>query len=67
VLGTEGALEIPMHVDSKAPSVPYTDFLDGEVRYASLRKTFPDNADKLFKMGSDDAAKRYEKYKKMEE
>ena len=59
--------EIPMHVDSKAPSVPYTDFLDGEVRYASLRKTFPDNADKLFKMGSDDAAKRYEKYKKMEE
>ncbi|MBP5717654.1 MAG: pyruvate:ferredoxin (flavodoxin) oxidoreductase, partial [Abditibacteriota bacterium] len=60
-------LEKPMHVDSKAPSMPYSEFLDGETRYASLRKTFPENAEKLFAIAEEDAAKRYEKYKKAEE
>ena len=59
--------EQPMHVDSKAPTMAFTDFLDGETRYASLRKTFPENAERLFRIGSEDAVKRYEKYKKMEE
>ena len=57
----------PMHVDSKAPTMEYAEFLDGETRYASLRKTFPENAERLFAIGSEDAAKRYEKYKKMED
>ena len=59
--------EQPMHVDSKAPTMAFTDFLDGETRYASLRKTFPENAERLFRIGSEDAVKRYEKYRKMEE
>ena len=57
----------PLQLDSKAPSMGYTDFLDGETRYASLRRTFPQNAETLFAIGAEDAAARYEKYKKMEE
>ncbi|MCF0134129.1 MAG: pyruvate:ferredoxin (flavodoxin) oxidoreductase, partial [Blautia sp.] len=51
-----------LHLDSKAPSMEYEEFLDGEVRYNSLKRTFPQNAEVLFAKGSDDAKKRYEKY-----
>ena len=57
----------PLTVDSKAPSMDFMDFLDGENRYASLYRSFPENAAELFALGSEDAAKRYEKYRKMEE
>ncbi|MBQ6527310.1 MAG: pyruvate:ferredoxin (flavodoxin) oxidoreductase, partial [Clostridia bacterium] len=53
-------------LDSKAPSMPYEEFLDGEVRYASLRRTFPDNADQLFAEGAKLAQERYEKLKASE-
>ncbi len=59
--------EKPMHVDSKAPSMPYEEFLDGETRYSSLRRTFPENAERLFAIAGKDAEERYIKYKKMEE
>ena len=55
--------ENPFQLDSKEPTLPYEDFLDGEVRYASLKRTFPDNAETLFKEGAALAAKRYEKLK----
>ena len=57
----------PLTLDSKAPSMDFLDFLSGETRYASLRRSFPDAADELFAIGREDAAKRWEKYKKMEE
>ncbi len=57
--------EHPFQLDSKAPSMPYEEFLDGEVRYASLRRTFPQNAGILFEQGSRDAEQRYSKYKHM--
>ena len=59
-------LENPLIVDCKEPSMDYEDFLDGENRYASLRKSFPDNAKELFAKGKIDAVKRYDKYKNME-
>ena len=52
--------EKPFSLDSKAPSIPYEEFLDGEVRYASLKRTFPDNAKELFAEGGRLAKKRYE-------
>jgi len=55
-------LEHPFRLDSKAPTMPYTEFLDGEVRYASLRRSFPDNAERLFARGTEDAERRYKKY-----
>jgi len=44
----------------------YEEFLEGEVRYASLKRTFPDYAEMLFKQAKADAIARYEKYKAME-
>ena len=55
------------HLDSGEPTLPYTDFLDGEVRYSALRRTFPDNASALFAEGAALAKERYEKYRKMSE
>ncbi len=59
--------EHPLQLDSRAPSMDYTDFLDGETRYASLRRTFPETAKELFAAGSADAAARYEKYVRMQD
>ena len=52
-------------LDSKAPSIDYEEFLDGEVRYASLRRTFPENAETLFAEGARLSRERYEKYAAM--
>ena len=54
-------------LDSKAPTMAYQDFLAGEVRYASLYRTFPENAKTLFAKAEKEAAARYEAYKNMEE
>lgn len=54
-------------VDSKEPVLDLMDFFDGEVRYASLKRTFPENAKELFEKSRNDAISRYAKYKKMEE
>ena len=54
--------EHPFQLDSKEPTMPLTEFLDGEVRYASLRRTFPENADTLFAQATADAKKRYDKF-----
>ncbi len=59
--------EQPLHVDSKEPKMGYKEFLDGETRYSALERTFPENADRLFSIGADDAEKRYAHYKHMEE
>ncbi len=47
-------------LDSKKPSIPYEEFLDGEVRYASLKRSFPENAKSLFAKGAEQAKARYE-------
>ena len=58
--------EQPMTVDSKAPSMAYEDFLDGETRYAALKRTFPENAKTLFSAATRDADERYREYKQQE-
>ena len=59
--------EKPMKVDSKAPTLDYEEFLDGENRYAALKRTFPENAETLFKVAKEDAGVKYQKYKSLEE
>ncbi len=49
----------------KDPTVPYQDFLKGEVRYTSLYKTNPEQADELFKKAEEDAKNRMDFYKAM--
>ncbi|MBQ7713534.1 MAG: pyruvate:ferredoxin (flavodoxin) oxidoreductase [Oscillospiraceae bacterium] len=56
----------PMTVDSKAPNMAYEDFLDGETRYAVLRRTFPENAETLFTAAAREADARYRDYKQQE-
>jgi len=52
----------PFVLDSKEPKDSFRDFLMGEVRYASLTKTFPEIAEDLFTRAEKDAAEKYEKY-----
>ena len=52
-------------LDSKAPTMDYEAFLDGEVRYTALKRTFPENAEALFAKGAELARERYEKLKNM--
>ena len=40
---------------------------DGEVRYASLRRTFPADADALLAQAKAYSAEKYRKYKKLAE
>ncbi len=61
------AQEKPFTLDSKAPTADYNEFLAGEVRYASLKRTFPGNADNYFAKGAALADAKYQRYKKMEE
>ncbi|MCR5825092.1 MAG: pyruvate:ferredoxin (flavodoxin) oxidoreductase [Oscillospiraceae bacterium] len=58
--------EQPMTVDSKAPTMAYEDFLDGETRYAALKRTFPENAKELFSAATREAGERYRSYKQQE-
>ena len=53
----------PFILDSKEPSGDFRQFLEGEVRYSSLERTFPDAAEELFKRTEQEAKARYEKYK----
>ena len=43
--------------------MPYEEFLDGEVRFSSLKRTFPENAKTLFEEGAKLAAQHYEDLK----
>ena len=57
----------PFILDSKEPTRPFEEFLESEVRYTSLKRTFPEVAEELFKVAAEDARERYQKYKKMAE
>ena len=55
----------PFTLDSKEPKGDFKEFLMGEVRYASLAKSFPEAADALFEKTKADAMERLENYKKL--
>jgi pyruvate-ferredoxin/flavodoxin oxidoreductase len=56
----------PFQLDSKEPEWnQFQGFLDGEVRYASLKKAFPGEAARLDAMAEQNARWRYESYKRL--
>ncbi|MBR3297260.1 MAG: pyruvate:ferredoxin (flavodoxin) oxidoreductase, partial [Firmicutes bacterium] len=57
----------PLVLDCKEPEGDYQEFLDGEVRFATLAKSFPEEAAKLDKEAALEAKARYLKYKKLAE
>jgi len=56
----------PFQLDSKEPNwTEFQNFLDGEIRYTSLKKSFPAQAAKLFAAAEENAKWRYNSYKRM--
>ena len=55
----------PFILDSKEPDGSFQEFLEGEVRYASLQKTFPDESKKLTLRLEKEYTERYESMKQM--
>ncbi|MGI6204109.1 MAG: pyruvate:ferredoxin (flavodoxin) oxidoreductase [Anaerovoracaceae bacterium] len=58
--------EKPFSLDYKKPSIPVSDFFDGEVRYSGLRIKYPEAADKLFAEAQREADERYRIYRRLE-
>ena len=58
----------PFSLDSKEPDwTKFQDFLMSEVRYTSLLKTFPEEAETLFKAAELNAKWRYKSYQRLAE
>ncbi len=55
----------PFTLDSKEPDGSLQAFLAGEVRYASLKKSFPEESEKLSKRLEEEYIARFENLKKM--
>ena len=57
----------PFTLDSKEPNWDnFKNFLKGEVRYASVMKQYPAEAEELFQAAEDNAKWRYKSYQRME-
>jgi pyruvate-ferredoxin/flavodoxin oxidoreductase len=64
LLENEG--KTPFQLDSKEPDwSKFQDFIMSEVRYSSLKKAFPAEADTLFKAAEENAKWRYKSYLRM--
>jgi pyruvate-ferredoxin/flavodoxin oxidoreductase len=55
----------PFILDSKEPTMKFRDFLMNEVRYSSLLKGFPEEAEVLFAKTEQDAMERLENYRRL--
>ena len=55
----------PFILDSEEPEEDFRDFLMGEVRYASLGRTSPELAERLFAQTEEDARTRFAHYKRL--
>ncbi|MDR1873731.1 MAG: 4Fe-4S dicluster domain-containing protein, partial [Synergistaceae bacterium] len=53
----------PFTLDSKEPKADFKEFLESEVRYASLKQGFPEVADALFDQAEKEARQRYDAYR----
>ncbi len=57
----------PFTLDSKEPTANFRDFLMGEVRFSSLKKSFPEMAEELFVKTEQDAMERVQNYRRLAE
>ena len=57
----------PFTLDSKQPTGDFQNFIMGEVRYSSLKKTFPEVADTLFARAEKEAKDKIAYYEKLNE
>ncbi|MBK1702042.1 pyruvate:ferredoxin (flavodoxin) oxidoreductase [Thiococcus pfennigii] len=54
--------ENPLHIDSKAPSLPYRDFLSSETRFNVLNRTHPDDAERYMRLAQEHVQMRFRFY-----
>ena len=55
----------PFQLDSREPKESFQEFIQGEVRYSSLKRSFPETADELYAEAEKAAKERYETYKRL--
>ncbi len=55
----------PLHLDSKAPSIPYRDFVETEIRFNMLWRTHPEVAEELLAQSQQDVLHRYHFYEQL--
>ncbi|MDA8124588.1 MAG: pyruvate:ferredoxin (flavodoxin) oxidoreductase [Deltaproteobacteria bacterium] len=61
LLAAEG--KNPFQFDSKELKGDFQEFIQGEVRYSSLRRMFPEEAEKLYKIAEEEAKAKFAMYK----
>eukprot|EP00771_Trimastix_marina_P004179 gnl/Trimastix_PCT/921.p1 GENE.gnl/Trimastix_PCT/921~~gnl/Trimastix_PCT/921.p1 ORF type:complete len:192 (+),score=92.29 gnl/Trimastix_PCT/921:67-642(+) len=57
----------PFQLDSKAPQADLKQFLDREIRFSSLKRSFPDEAERLQNLLVADKQRQFQTYKSMSE
>ena len=57
----------PFILDSKEPSASFRDFIESEVRYSSLARSFPERAEKLFAEAETEAKAKYKRLTRLVE
>ena len=57
----------PLTIDSKSATESYQDYISSEVRYSSLRLSFPERAEELFARAEKEAKERYDKLVRQKE
>jgi len=55
----------PLHLDSKAPSIPYKDYAYKQTRFKMLAKSNPEEAKRLLELAQQDASARWRLYEQM--
>ena len=55
----------PLHLDSKAPSIDYRQFIETEIRFSMLWRTNPQAAEKLLEQSQQDVIHRYHFYEQL--
>ena len=60
-------LEQPLSVDSKPATASYQDFINNDVRYSSLKLSFPERAEELFPRAEQEAKAKYDKLVRQKE
>jgi len=57
----------PLQLDSKEPSIPYSQFADSEIRFSMLRRSHPEEAEHYVKKAAEQVRARYHHYKQLAE
>jgi pyruvate-ferredoxin/flavodoxin oxidoreductase len=55
----------PLRLDSKAPSIPYRDFIETEIRFSMLWRTHPEDAEKFLAQSQREVLHRYHYYQQL--